>query len=308
LQITAPTNRFSAGRTSLLAAAFALLLLALPSSASAAPLWPDAPQSPTASIAFKLFVLVFLVGAAALVGYTLSLRDARRRVVDPDSPAATDPSAKGAVLTGLAVFAVLVVAGGGTFIKSSSAQHSTATDADAAFFKVTTFKTPSLKVAHVVKAPKGPAYAIRVNAQQFLWRYEYPNAGAPWKTYSYGDLVLPAGITVMLDFTSSDAEAAWWVPQLGGSVSAMPGYSNKVWIRADKPGVYTGAGTVVNGTNYANMTTTVNVVPPALFALWVKGKQIEISDAMTALGVERAAGIEDKLLSGGSPDGQKGAK
>ena len=96
----------------------------------------------------------------------------------------------------------------------------------------------------------------------------------------------------------SDVEAAWWVPQLGGSIDALPGYRNEGWIRADKVGIYQGAGTVVNGTNYANMTTTVIALPPALFLRWAAGKQIEISAAMAALGVERLSGEEEALITG----------
>ena len=86
----------------------------------------------------------------------------------------------------------------------------------------------------------------------------------------------------------------------GVQTCALPisGFANKVWLRADKPGLYTGAGTVVNGTNYANMTTKVTAVDSRLFVRWLAGKQIEISEAMTALGLERASGAEAQLLSG----------
>jgi hypothetical protein len=73
-------------------------------------------------------------------------------------------------------------------------------------------------------------------------------------------------------------------------------------VRADKLGLYSGAGTVVNGTNYANQITHVTVVSPAFFARWVVGKQIEIDKAMTALGLERVSGEEEQLITG-----QKGA-
>lgn len=284
---------------SLASALSATLALLIPQAASAAPLWPDAPHSPGASIAFDLFVVVFAVGVLALFAYVLSLRSAARSDVDPDAPAAADSGAKTAAASGAILFLVVAILGAFTFAQSSSADRSKAPSGEYLnFFKVSTFSQPGLKVVHVVKAPKGPAYSIRVNAQQFLWRYEYPGLKSPWNTYSYHDLVLPAGITVMLDFTSSDAEAAWWVPQLGGSFSAVPGYSNKVWVRADKPGVYFGAGTIVNGTNFANMTTTVNVVPAQIFSRWVVGKQMEIDNAMTALGLERTSGQEESLITG----------
>jgi heme/copper-type cytochrome/quinol oxidase subunit 2 len=310
LEITAPIFRFSAGRAGLFAVAASLMLMALPASAGAAPLWPEAPKSPGASIAFMLFVMVFAIGAIGLIAYTLSLREARRTEIDPDSPAAVDRGPVGALVVGMVVFVVLAAVGASAFAKASWAPKAIGkgAQADTKFFTVTTFNTPSLKITKVAKAPVGPAYSIRVNAQQFLWRYQYPNPRGKWNTYSYGDLILPEGIPVMLDFTSSDVEAAWWVPQLGGSVTAMPGYSNRVWIRADKRGVYSGSGTVVNGTNYASQVTTVNVVPAALFELWVSGKQSEIAQAMTALGVERTTGVAEQPAIVDKPMTQEGSK
>lgn len=302
MQIQTPTNRSSARRSSLFVAAAAAALFVLPQTASATPLWPDSPNSPVAQIVLDLFLAVFVIGLIAVIGYTLTLLGAGRAEVDADAPAVADSSAKPAVIAGSVLFLVFVVIGSFAYTKTVSAEESLPETGN---FKVTTFSQPGLKVAHVVKAPKGPAYSIRVNAQQFLWRYDYSNIGnknAKWNTYSYNDLVLPAGVTVLLDFTSSDVEAAWWVPQLGGSVTAMPGYSNKFWVRAERPGLYPGSGTVVNGTNYASQITNVTVVDPRLFVRWLAGKQIEIDQAMTALGVERADGEEKALIDGGKSE------
>lgn len=271
----------------------------LPQTASAAGLWPDPPNSPIAEIVFGLFLIVFILGFVAVLGYGLALRGAGRFETDADALAPAESSAKSAVVAGSVLFIVFVVIGSFAFAKTTSAQKSLPETGN---FTVTTFSQPGLKVAHVVKPPAGAAYSIRVNAQQYLWRYEYTGVkGAKWPTYSYNELLLPAGVTVMLDFTSSDAEAAWWVPQLGGSITAMPGYDNKVWIRADKPGLYTGSGTVVNGTNYANQITNVSVVDPRLFVRWLAGKQLEITKAMTALGVENASGAGAALVGGETP-------
>lgn len=247
----------------------------------------------------RLFAIVFVLGFVAIVTYALVMRSASRSAA-PAADAAGDAGPKGALLAGFAVFIVLAAFGGFALSNTSSAESSTVpSGAGTAFFKPVASDTTGLKVPHSLKAPAGPAYTIKVNAQQFLWRYQYTGLQATvWNTYSYNHLVLPAGVTVLLDFTSSDAEAAWWVPQLGGAITALPGYENKIWVRADKPGVYQGAGSVVNGTNYSNMTTTVNVVPPMLFEGWVKGKQEEIDAAMTGLGDERATGQEDVLITG----------
>lgn len=300
MQIQTPTNRSSARRSSLFVAAAAAALFVLPQTASATPLWPDSPNSPVAQIVLDLFLVVFVVGLIAVIGYTLTLLGAGRAEVDADAPAVADSSAKSAVIAGSVIFLVFVVIGGFAYTKTVSAEESLPGTGS---FKVATFSQPGLKVAHVVKPPKGAAYRIRVNAQQFLWRYDYSGIKeAKWNTYSYNDLVIPAGVTVLLDFTSSDVEAAWWVPQLGGSVTAMPGYSNRFWVRAERPGLYPGSGTVVNGTNYASQITNVTVVDPRLFVRWLAGKQIEIDQAMTALGVERTDGEEAALIDSGKSE------
>lgn len=285
LLISTPKIKFSAARTTVFAAAISTALLALPQSASAAPLWPDSPVTPTGKLTFILFVLVFAVGAIGLIAYVNALREGTRAEVDADAPAPIERGTKGTLIAGVSVFAVLVIAGGYAQVKTTKAERSLAdARADQAFFKTTTVSQPGLRVARVVKIPAGPVFSVRVNAQQFLWRYEY--AGLPnaiWRNYAYNELVLPRGVTVMLDFTSSDVEAAWWVPALGGSIAAIPGYDNRVWLRADKVGVYEGAGTVVNGTNYASMTTRVRVVEPAVFAALVVNNQLGIDNAMEAL-------------------------
>jgi cytochrome c oxidase subunit 2 len=295
LQNPAPTNARFGTLRALVAAAAVAAFLALPSTAGATALWPDPAKSPTASTVKLLYFIVFIVGFIAVIALTLKLLGDTRNEVDADAPEVAETSTKPALIVGVVLFVVLAALGAYSLVSTTSAADSLATTT---YFKSSPLQDPQLKVAHTVKPPKNASYSVHVNAQQFLWRYTYPSVKGDWHTYSYPDLVIPAGITVMLDVTSSDVEAGWWVPQLGGSIDAMPGYINKGWIRADKVGVYPGAGTVVNGTNYANMTTSVIALPPALFARWADGKQIEISAAMKALGLERLSGEEAALITG----------
>lgn len=298
MQNPAPTTRRSRYACAAIVSAAATALLALPQSASANTLWPDGGVSPIVSKVTLLFAVVFGIGLIAVIAITLSILGAARNEVDVDSPeVAADTSAKGALIAGGLIFVVLAVLGIFVSTKTSGAQESLS---GTGAFKATSFSEPNVKTPHDIKPPKGGAYEVHVNAQQYLWRYTYPGIKGKWDTYSYHDLVIPAGVTTLLDVTSSDVEAGWWVPQLGGSVTALPGYNNKTWIRADKPGLYQGAGTVVNGTNYASMSTTVIALPPRLFVRWVAGKQIEIAEAMAALGVERLSGEEEELITGES--------
>jgi cytochrome c oxidase subunit II len=72
---------------------------------------------------------------------------------------------------------------------------------------------------------------IRVVGQQYSWTYYYPEAEGQGPVYAYNDMYVPVGMTVTLDVQSSDVVHSWWIPQLGGKMDAVPGYTNKTWFR-----------------------------------------------------------------------------
>jgi cytochrome c oxidase subunit 2 len=115
------------------------------------------------------------------------------------------------------------------------------------------------------RPPRGDALNIRVDGQQYLWRYQYPG---PKKVYAYVEMVVPVGRTVTLDITADDVAHSWWIPQLGGKADAIPGYTNKSWFKATKPGVYKGQCAELCGRNHANMLATVRAVPFAEYQRW----------------------------------------
>ncbi len=84
--------------------------------------------------------------------------------------------------------------------------------------------------------PNGKALNIKVDGQQYVWRYIYPGQrtdglGASTPT---SDMVVPVGMTVTLDIASDDVVHSWWIPQLGGKMDAVPGYTNKTWFKIDQ--------------------------------------------------------------------------
>jgi cytochrome c oxidase subunit 2 len=265
--------------------------------ASASILMPESGDSPNSSLVTSLYLIVYVIGLVAVIALIASLARGAKTATDADAPAPTDgESAKKAFTAGIVLFVLFVIVGAVAFSKTSSAKPSLS--GTGSTLTPHPYTDPSLITPHTLKPPKGPSTTIHVNGQQYLWRYDYGDVKGKWNTYSYHDMVIPVGVTVLLDVTSSDVEHAWWAPQLGGSIDALPGYINKGWIRADKAGVYTGASTVISGTNYANMTTNVIAVAPLLYRAWVSGKQIEITEAMAALGAERASGAEALLITG----------
>ncbi len=303
----APTKPIAAAsnarRTALLTGAlgaFVVVLAAiLPQAASAGVAWPDSAGSSTAETVNTLYFVVLGVGAVAVLALLVSIARATRSAIDADSVAADSvESGKKAVVAGAVLFVAFAIVGVLAFSNTSSAKPSLSGVGND--FQASPLTDEKLSDPTGLKPPSGPSMSVRVNGQQFLWRYEYPDVEGNWNTYNYHDLVIPAGVTVLLDVTSSDVEHSWWVPQLGGSIDATPGYINRGWIRVDEPGTYTGHSTKVSGTNYASMSTTVRVLSPEDFTAWLKTKQTAITEAMDELGAEVQSGEEAGLVEGES--------
>ena len=43
-------------------------------------------------------------------------------------------------------------------------------------------------------------------------------------------------MTVTLDIRSDDVQHSWWIPELGGKMDALPGYTNKTWFKVTEAG------------------------------------------------------------------------
>ena len=132
--------------------------------------------------------------------------------------------------------------------------------------------------------PGGRALNIRVNGQQYLWRYDYPERGL----YSYYEMVVPTGTAVTLDITASDVIHSWWIPRLGGKFDATPGKVNKTWFKITKPGVYEGQCAELCGENHAQMVARVRAVPIEEYEAWKQGQAAGIAESQRLLAVTRA--------------------
>jgi cytochrome c oxidase subunit 2 len=134
--------------------------------------------------------------------------------------------------------------------------------------------------------PKGsaPPLNIKVNGQQYLWRYDYP--GDP-QLFSYYEMVVPTNTTVTLDITASDVIHSWWIPKLGGKVDSVPGHVNRTWFKISKPGVYRGQCAELCGAGHADMRAAVRAVPPAEFRAWAARQRSDIKAAQQGLAEQR---------------------
>jgi cytochrome c oxidase subunit 2 len=134
--------------------------------------------------------------------------------------------------------------------------------------------------------PGGKQLTIRVNGQQYLWRYDYDGPGNK-QLFSYTDMYVPVGITVVLKITSSDVVHSWWIPKLGPKSDAVPGHTNETWFRIDKAGDYVGQCAELCGDNHADMRARVIALPADEFAAWQERQVAEIQKSQAYLSLQR---------------------
>ncbi len=145
-----------------------------------------------------------------------------------------------------------------------------------------------LKMAALGQAevPGGKKLTVRVNGQQYLWRYEYDAPGTK-QLFSYHDLYVPVGVTVVLKLTSSDVVHSWWIPELGPKTDATPGHTNDTWFRIDEPGEYWGECAELCGDNHADMRARVIALPGDDFKAWQERQMADIQKSQAYLSLQR---------------------
>jgi cytochrome c oxidase subunit 2 len=131
----------------------------------------------------------------------------------------------------------------------------------------------------------GPVLRIRVNGQQYLWRYDYP--GNPGELYSYQEMVVPINTTVVLELEASDVIHSWWIPKFGPKADAVPGYVNETWFKVPQEGIYRGQCAELCGSGHADMRAQVVAVSPDRYEQWAQNKRDEIKAAGEELATQR---------------------
>lgn len=112
---------------------------------------------------------------------------------------------------------------------------------------------------------------ITVTGEQFWWRMAYrpPGGGA---VTGANELRLPVGRTVVLELRAEDVLHSLWVPGLAGKMDMIPGRTNRLVVRADKPGRYRGVCAEFCGLSHALMAFDVVAMPAPDFDRWLAGQ------------------------------------
>jgi cytochrome c oxidase subunit 2 len=110
---------------------------------------------------------------------------------------------------------------------------------------------------------------IKVFAQQFAWRFEYPdNKGL--KSY---ELVMPVDRGIKFEMQSADVIHSFWIPDMGQKQDLVPGIITHLVITPNRTGTFTLVCTELCGLGHATMRAPVRVVSQPAFATWVKQQQ-----------------------------------
>jgi cytochrome c oxidase subunit II len=241
-------------------------------------LFPPKGVSPNAEDIFELYLMLMIMSAVVFVGveglliwFTLKYKARRGRIA-----AQVHGNTRLEVGWTIGAAVVLVFITTVTFIKLPGIKDPAVSDIDAqgnpvasnALFASTDQSAP----------PKGDSLRITVDGQQYVWRFQYPRTGGK-SVFSYEEMVVPVGMTVILDITADDVVHSWWIPELGGKMDAVPGYTNKTWFKATKAGVYAGQCAELCGRNHANMTARVRAVPFDEYQAWFNRQAADIAAA-----------------------------
>jgi cytochrome c oxidase subunit II len=288
-----PEGRF---RRLLLAlpAALVTALLAAPA-AHAGFLFPESGGSPNADSIHTLYVMVFVLALFIFVGVEgallYSLFKYRARKGRQAAQIHGNTKLEVGWTVGAAVILIFITFF--TFLKLGAIKDPKPSLVDADGNPVA--QADNIQVASTdLKSVKGPTLTIKVNGQQYVWRYNYPGKD---NLLVYTDMVVPVGMTVLLDITADDVAHSWWIPKLGGKMDAIPGYTNKTWFRippsAIKKGqtqvVYTGQCAELCGRNHANMYGRVIGMKMADYKKWYAQKVQEVKTARTDVAKQQKA-------------------
>ena len=110
---------------------------------------------------------------------------------------------------------------------------------------------------------------VKVFAQQFAWRFEYPDQQG-LKSY---ELVLPVDRGIRFEMTAADVIHSFWIPEMGQKQDVLPGVETHIVVTPTRTGSFTLVCTELCGLVHATMRAPVRVLSQADWQAWVDEQQ-----------------------------------
>jgi cytochrome c oxidase subunit 2 len=106
---------------------------------------------------------------------------------------------------------------------------------------------------------------VEVVGKQWFWAVRYPQQGI----VTANEIRIPVGVPVRVVARTDDVIHSFWVPELNRKIDMIPGRTNSILLRADRPGVYRGQCAEFCGLQHAHMAFFVVAEPRKQWNRWV---------------------------------------
>ena len=114
-------------------------------------------------------------------------------------------------------------------------------------------------------AARAAPLEIQVVALDWKWLFIYPAQHVA----ALNELTVPIGTPLSFKITSGTVMTAFFVPQLGSQIYAMPGMTTRLNLLASAPGHYPGFAAHFSGDGFSDMRFMVHALPPAQYHAWL---------------------------------------
>lgn len=125
----------------------------------------------------------------------------------------------------------------------------------------------------LARLPLHDALNIEVTGHQWWWEVQYDDADPSRIFVTANEVHIPVGRAVILRLRSQDVIHSFWVPNLHGKTDLIPGQTNLMRLRADRPGTYRGQCAEFCGYQHAHMALTVVAEPAERYEQWAAGQR-----------------------------------
>jgi cytochrome c oxidase subunit 2 len=110
---------------------------------------------------------------------------------------------------------------------------------------------------------------IEVIGHMWWWEVRYPGG-----VETANEIHVPVGETVRFEVSSVDVIHSFWVPELAPKIDMIPGRTNVLDVRAERPGTYRGQCAEFCGLQHANMALFVVAEARAEFDAWLRNEAL----------------------------------
>jgi cytochrome c oxidase subunit II len=133
--------------------------------------------------------------------------------------------------------------------------------------------TGSVATGRATASLPGDPLSLKVTGKQWWWQVEYLDPVPSQSITTANEIHIPVGRPIKIQLESTDVIHSFWVPNLHGKKDLIPGFTNVIWIEADRPGVYRGQCAEFCGFQHAHMALLVIADPPERFRAWAEAQR-----------------------------------